>query len=768
MNILDNLNPEQKKAVVHENGPLLILAGAGSGKTRVLTRRIAYLIKEYGVSPWNILALTFTNKAAREMRERVDELIEEGAENIWVSTFHSACVKMLRRFIDKIGYDRSFNIYDTDDTKAVVKQVLKALNIDNKKFPEKTCLNIISNAKNDFIDAEEFAANSSFGADNNVYARVYLEYEKRMRSNNALDFDDILVKTVELFQTDKDTLEYYQRRFRYILVDEYQDTNIVQFKLLKLLANHVNEDGEIENNLCVVGDDDQSIYKFRGADIRNILNFEKIYPNALVIKLEENYRSTANILEAANGVISNNKERKDKRLWTSKDGGASISYKTYDTGEREADGVANTILRTVNEGKATYSDIAVLYRTNAQSRAIEEKFVYSNIPYKLYGGTNFYSRKEIKDILAYLKTINNPKDDTQVRRILNVPKRGIGSTTEDKIADYASEKEISFFEACMRIQSIPGLSRAVTKVEKFVAFIGAKIREFKDTGCMKAEVEDLIEEIGYIEELKLEGTDEAQSRIENIEELINKVAIFELGNQDAGDVKLGNFLADVSLATDADNKDSENKDTDKVTLMTLHSAKGLEFKIVFIVGMEEGLFPSRMCLYAMDESELEEERRLCYVGITRAMEKLYLSNASSRMLRGDVQWNPPSRFIGEIPEHLLSVGINIDNTRQKRNEKLYAGERDAFSKSRSYQTGYSSPDKRNIFSGNPYISKGFGSETKVSDSVNIGDKVIHAKFGTGEVIDLVKENDTVSIKFDNETFGVRKLKLTMAGLKKIN
>ena len=492
MNILDNLNPEQKKAVVHENGPLLILAGAGSGKTRVLTSRIAYLIKEYGVSPWNILALTFTNKAAREMRERVDELIEEGAENIWVSTFHSACVKMLRRFIDKIGYDRSFNIYDTDDTKAVVKQVLKALNIDNKEFPEKTCLNVISNAKNDFIDAEDFAVNSKFGVDNNVYARVYSEYEKRMKNNNALDFDDILVKTVELFQTDKDTLEYYQRRFRYILVDEYQDTNIVQFKLLKLLANYVNEDGEIENNLCVVGDDDQSIYKFRGADIRNILNFEKIYPNALVIKLEENYRSTGNILEAANGVISNNKERKDKRLWTSKEGGASISYKTYDTGEREANGVAETGLRTVNEGKATYSDIAVLYRTNAQSRAIEEKFIYSNIPYKLYGGTNFYSRKEIKDILAYLKTINNPKDDTQVRRILNVPKRGIGSATEDKIAGYALEKEISFFEACMRVQSIPGLSRAVAKVEKFVAFIGAKIREFKDTGCMKAEVEALI------------------------------------------------------------------------------------------------------------------------------------------------------------------------------------------------------------------------------------------------------------------------------------
>ncbi|MGP1403483.1 MAG: ATP-dependent helicase [Catonella sp.] len=767
MNILDNLNPEQKKAVVHENGPLLILAGAGSGKTRVLTRRIAYLIKEYGVSPWNILALTFTNKAAREMRERVDELIDEGAENIWVSTFHSACVKMLRRFIDRIGYERSFNIYDTDDTKAVMKQVLKSLNIDNKKFPEKTCLNIISNAKNDFIDAEEFAANSRFGADKDVYSRVYLEYEKRMKSNNALDFDDILVKTVELFQADKDTLEYYQRRFRYILVDEYQDTNIVQFKLLKLLANFVNEDGEIEHNLCVVGDDDQSIYKFRGADIRNILNFEKIYPGSLVIKLEENYRSTANILEAANGVISNNKKRKNKRLWTNKESGASISYRTYDTGEREADGVTNIIRQTVKEKKANYSDIAVLYRTNAQSRAIEEKFVYNNIPYKIYGGTNFYSRKEIKDILAYLKTIHNIKDDTQVRRILNVPKRGIGTATEDRIAEYAAEKEISFFEACMRVQSIPGLSRAVTKVEKFVAFIGAKIREFKDTNSFKAEVEALIDETGYVEELKAEGTDEALSRLDNIDEFINKVAVFELGQKDSGDIMLDSFLEDVSLATDADNKDAENGSADKVMLMTLHSAKGLEFKIVFIIGMEEGLFPSRMTIFANDESELEEERRLCYVGITRAMEKLYISNAAARMLRGDILWNPPSRFIGEIPEYLLSEGRNPDTTRQKRNESLYAGEKSSSWKN-NLEPGSFSSGKKNLFSGNPYISKGFGGETKTSDAVKTGDRVSHAKFGEGEVINLVKEEDTVSVKFDNETYGIRKLKLNMAGLKKIN
>ncbi|MGP1434429.1 MAG: ATP-dependent helicase [Catonella sp.] len=752
MNILDNLNPEQRKAVVHENGPLLILAGAGSGKTRVLTRRIAYLIKEYGVSPWNILALTFTNKAAKEMRERVNELLNEEAGDIWVSTFHSACVKMLRRFIDKIGYDRRFNIYDTDDTKAVIKQVLKSLNIDSKKFSEKTCLNIISNAKNDFIDAEKFAANSSFGADKDVFARVYLEYEKRMKNNNALDFDDILVKTVELLQTDVDTLEYYQRRFRYILVDEYQDTNIVQFKLLKMLANFVNEDGEIENNLCVVGDDDQSIYKFRGADIRNILNFEKIYPSCLVIKLEENYRSTGNILEAANGVISNNTMRKDKKLWTSKEGGASLSYKTYDTGDREAEGVTNIIRRTVEAGKADYSDIAVLYRTNAQSRAVEEKLVYDNIPYKLYGGTNFYSRREIKDILAYLKVINNPKDDTQVRRILNVPKRGIGSTTEDRIADYAVEKDISFFEACMRVGAIPGLSRAVTKVEKFVAYVEAKIREFSETKNLKNEIETLIEEIEYIEGLRLENTDEARGRIDNIYELINKVAVFELGKQDEGSAKLADFLAEVSLLTDADNKDSDNKDMNKVTLMTLHSAKGLEFKIVFIVGMEEGLFPGRMSLYAEDESELEEERRLCYVGITRAMEKLYLSNAKMRMIRGERQWNKPSRFISEIPEHLLS------RARFQNNEGPVS----------IFKTPSSASEKNGLFAENPYISKGFKQVPNKSDSVEIGDMVSHIKFGEGEVIDVSKGDGIVSVRFKNDTYGVRKFKLGLAGLKKIN
>ena len=424
-------------------------------------------------------------------------------------------------------------------------------------------------------------------------------------------------------------------------------------------------------------------------------------------------------------------------------------------------------MRTVDEGKAAYSDIAVLYRTNAQSRAIEEKFVYNNIPYKLYGGTNFYSRKEIKDILAYLKAINNVTDDTQVRRILNVPKRGIGSTTEERIAEYAIDKEISFFEACMRVQSIPGLSRAVAKVEKFVAFIEAKVREFRHCKSLKEELEILIEEIGYVEELKLEGTDEAKGRIDNIDELINKIAVYEIGLDETDEDRLSGFLTEVSLLTDADNKDSENENMDKVTLMTLHSAKGLEFKVVFIVGMEEGLFPSKMCIYSGDESELEEERRLCYVGITRAMEKLYLSNAASRMLRGDIQWNPPSRFIGEIPEHLLSTGGDISRTRRVRNESLYAGSGGKYTE-RSTISFTPSKDKRNLFSGNPYINKGFGSEPKTSDKVSKGDRVSHAKFGEGEVLELNKENDVVTVSFDKESFGIRKLKLSMAGLKKIN
>lgn len=752
MKILDDLNEEQRIAVVHKNGPLLILAGAGSGKTRVLTRRIAYLIEEYGVSPWNILALTFTNKAAKEMKERVLTLVGNGGENIWVSTFHSACVKILRRFIDKIGYDRQFNIYDTDDTKTVMKGVLKSLNIDSKKFSEKSFLAVISDAKNKFIEPENFAVKSGFEWGSDLNARVYAEYERRMRSNNALDFDDLLVKTVKLFEEDREVLEYYRRRFRYILVDEYQDTNYVQFRLLRLLANYENEAGEIENNILAVGDDDQSIYKFRGADIRNILNFEKVYPDCTVVKLEENYRSTGNILEAANGVIQNNRERKRKRLWTQKESGASVSYKCYENGDMESEGIAGLIGKTVRENKAKYSEIAVLYRTNAQSRSIEEKLLFKNIPYKIYGGTNFYSRREIKDILAYLKAINNPKDDVQIRRILNVPKRGIGTATEDKIAEYAAENEISFFDAAARVNFIPGLGRAAAKVEKFVAYIEGKRNEFLDTRSLKNAVEELIDEIGYIEDLKAEHTDEAEGRIDNIYELINKIAVFETEAEDRNSL-LESFLFEVSLVSDIE---SQAEDTDKVTLMTLHSAKGLEFKIVFICGMEENLFPSYMSINSGDDGEIEEERRLCYVGITRAMEKLYLTGASMRMLRGNVSWNRPSRFINEIPAHLLSEGVDRIRTRKEKNESLYAE-----------FTGSKHTGKDNLFFNNPFISKGFAQSGNQSEKVSEGDRVRHSKFGDGELVAVSADGEIYTVRFDDEAVGIRKMKAEFAGLKKM-
>lgn len=751
MEILDNLNLEQKEAVMHKDGPLLILAGAGTGKTRVITRRIAYLIKEYNVSPFNILALTFTNKAAGEMKERVNNLLGEGCE-VWVSTFHSACVRILRRFIDKIDYDRQFNIYDTDDTKTVIKNILKSFNMDSKQYKERDFLRVISNAKNNFITAENFTSKNGFSSGEDLYKKVYLEYEKRMKSNNALDFDDLLLKTVELFEEDLEVLSYYQRRFKYILVDEYQDTNYVQFKLLKLLANHTNNN-IIEHNLCVVGDDDQSIYKFRGANIYNILNFEKEYPDALVIKLEENYRSTSNILNAANGVISNNTERKGKSLWTSEGSGATISYKTYETGDGEAYGISD-IIRSISGEDVSYSDIAVLYRTNAQSRSIEEKLILSNIPYRIYGGTNFYGRREIKDILAYLKVINNTSDDVCVRRILNVPKRGIGQTTEEKIANYASEKGISFFDATRRISSIPGLQRAVARVERFVSYIEGKIRELNDAKSLKNEVEEIIEEIGYIDELRADGSDEALSRIDNIYELINKIATLEEENieLEEGETLLDHFLSEISLMTDQDDR---NDDREKVTLMTLHAAKGLEFKFVFICGLEEGIFPSYMCINSEDKREIEEERRLFYVGITRAMKKLYLSNARSRMLMGNVQYNKPSRFIEEIPDSTLS------------NESYTYGNNPKESSFSSKKIEISGKNIRNdvgIFKGNPYISKGFNISNK-SDEIISGDRVKHIKYGNGKVASISREKGSVEVKFDSGE--IKRFKLELAGLKKI-
>ena len=648
MSIYDTLNEPQREAVLHVDGPLLILAGAGSGKTRVLTHRIAYLIEELGVNPWNILAITFTNKAAGEMRQRVDDLVGFGSESIWVSTFHSMCVRILRRFIDRLGYDSSFTIYDTDDQKTLMKAVCKKIDIDTKQFKERMLLSVISSAKNEMILPEEFELNAGGDFAQLKIAKVYREYEAQLKANNALDFDDLLVKTVQLLQTQPDVCENYQERFRYIMVDEYQDTNTVQFKLVSLLA------GEYRN-LCVVGDDDQSIYKFRGANIRNILDFEKEYPDAKVIKLEQNYRSTENILNAANGVISNNRGRKDKTLWTANGEGEKIGLRQFDTAYDEAEFIAEDIKREVQSG-ALYNDSAVLYRTNAQSRLLEEKFIAMNIPYKIVGGINFYARREIKDILAYLKTVDNGQDDLSVRRIINVPKRGIGLTTINRIQEAADARGISFYDALLVPEMIPGVGRSSSKLNSFAALV-----EYLKGQAEKESLTDLLNEIldmtGYTQNLEADDEIDAESRLQNIEELLNKAAAYEEDCADRDEkATLSGFLEEVALVADID---SLEEDQDYVVLMTLHSAKGLEFPHVYLAGMEDGLFPSYMTITGDDPEELEEERRLCYVGITRAEQKLTLTCARKRMVRGETQYNSLSRFVREIPQEVLDTGSNL-------------------------------------------------------------------------------------------------------------
>ena len=603
MSDLELLNREQQEAVLHVDGPLLILAGAGSGKTRVLTYRIAHLIDECGVNPWNILAITFTNKAAGEMRERVDKIVGYGSESIWVSTFHSTCVRILRRYIDRLGYDTNFTIYDTEDQKTVMKSVCQKLQLDSKLYKERMLLNVISHAKDEYISPNEFLLEAKGDFRQEKIAQAYVEYQKELKKNNALDFDDLLVKTVELFQSCPDVLEYYQNRFRYIMVDEYQDTNTVQFKFISTLARQYR-------NLCVVGDDDQSIYKFRGANIRNILDFEKVFPDAKVVKLEQNYRSTQNILNAANGVIANNRGRKEKALWTENEQGEPILFQQFQNGYEEAEYVSGEISKKVRKGEAEYQDFAVLYRTNAQSRLFEEKFLYANIPYKIVGGVNFYSRKEIKDILAYLKTIDNGKDDLAVRRIINVPKRGIGNVTLAKVQAYADSRDISFFEALEEAGEIPGLGKAALKIQPFVHLIHEMRLSLADMS-MQDLIQVILDKTGYAEDLKNEDTDESEARLENIDEFINKAVTYEEG---AEEPNLSGFLEEVALVADIDSvEDGDNR----VLLMTLHSAKGLEFPYVYLAGMEDGLFPSYMSIAADDPTEeIEEERRLCYVGIT--------------------------------------------------------------------------------------------------------------------------------------------------------
>lgn len=806
MSIYDSLNPEQRRAVEHDRGPMLILAGAGSGKTRVLTHRIAYLIDERNVNPYQIMALTFTNKAAKEMRERVDKIVGYGAENIWVSTFHSTCVRILRRFIETLGYDRNFTIYDTDDQKTLMREVLKFLQIDTKQTKERVFLSAISSAKDEGITPEEYELSALGDYNKMKISNVYKEYQRRLKTNNALDFDDLIMKTVELFQSNTEALNYYRNRFRYIMVDEYQDTNTIQFKLIRLLAHSVNEYNEVEHNLCVVGDDDQSIYKFRGANIRNILDFEKEYLNAVVIKLEQNYRSTKNILNAANEVIHNNLGRKDKSLWTDNEDGEQVTFCQYDTDFAEASQVVDSI-KTLNDQEGiSFNNFAILYRTNAQSRVFEEKMIQRSVPYKIIGSINFYQRKEIKDLLAYLKTIDNGLDGIAVKRIINVPKRGIGLTTLDRVEEYSVKNNMSFYDALRHAENIPGLGRSTSKITSFVSFIEAvKSKLSSDSFTLKDLMEEILEATGYLKELE-EGDDEsAEDRIGNINELINKIVTYEVEATEPP--TLSGFLEEVALVADID---SLEEDSNHVVLMTLHSAKGLEFPYVYLCGMEDGIFPSYMSINSENpELEIEEERRLCYVGITRAMRQLHLSAARQRMMRGETQFNRQSRFINEIPRYLLTI-------QSAQNKGYLANDSYGASPIRNASPNFSTQSRGMSDSDNSYVkasssfndsmfdkatpsmrgttginsmpsfsaqtktargfqpsiggtlpTKNFGNSNLGTLAYGVGDTVAHIKFGQGVVTNLTKGGRDYEVTVDFGDQGIKKMLSSFAKLEKI-
>lgn len=767
MSLLDALNEPQRQAVMATDGSLLILAGAGSGKTRVLTHRTAYLIEECGVNPYNIMAITFTNKAAGEMRERIDQMVGYGSESIWVCTFHSTCVRILRRYIDRLGFGTNFTIYDSDDQKTLMKDICKRLEIDTKMYKEKMFLSAISSAKDELIDPIEFETRAAGDYVKRKQAQVYREYQQALKQNNALDFDDLIMKTVELFKLDKEVLASYQDRFRYIMVDEYQDTNTAQFELIRLLALKYQ-------NLCVVGDDDQSIYKFRGANIYNILNFEHHFPDATVIKLEQNYRSTQNILDAANAVIANNQGRKEKRLWTDNGAGDKITFEQLDTAAEEADFVARDIARRVRKGEYQYKDCAILYRTNAQSRLFEERFITANIPYKIFGGVNFYARKEVKDLLAYLKTIDNGQDDLAVRRIINIPKRGIGAASINKVALYAQEQEISFYDALCVAEQVPGLGKAAAKIRPFVLFIQSMKAKAKLLSVADL-LQEVIETTGYVRELEAEGTDEAEARIENIDELISKAVDYAEGEEAP---TLNGFLENVALVADIDSFD---ENSDYVVLMTLHSAKGLEFPNVYLAGLEDGLFPSYMSITSDNsQAEIEEERRLAYVGITRAKKNLTITSARVRMVRGQTQYGKVSRFVREIPPELLSGKIYEPKTKEEPIEQsTFQKARKAFRTVPSYGgSGYGKE-----------VGEGYGSTfrsskatkpvyTKVENqrdfgsaggalSYQVGDRVRHIKFGDGEVMAIVSGGRDYEVTVDFDKVGTKKMFASFAKLKKI-
>ncbi|HIX51495.1 MAG TPA: UvrD-helicase domain-containing protein [Candidatus Lachnoclostridium stercoripullorum] len=759
MSIYESLNPMQREAVLSTEGPLLVLAGAGSGKTRVLTHRVAYLIEEMGVAPWNIMAITFTNKAAGEMRERVDRLVSHGAEAVWVSTFHSSCVRILRRHIQYLGFDTDFSIYDTDDQKTVMKQVIKALELDPKQYRERALLSQISAAKDQLISPEEFELNAAGDYRLRQTARIYREYQNQLKKNNALDFDDLIVKAVELLEESREVREYYQERFKYVMVDEYQDTNYAQFKLVSLLAGKYR-------NLCVVGDDDQSIYRFRGADIKNILSFEETFPGAKVVRLEQNYRSTGHILHAANEVIRHNEGRKEKKLWTENGEGEKVRFRQYDQAYEEADGV----VKEIRDGGWDYKDCAVLYRTNAQSRLLEEKCLLYNIPYRLVGGVNFYQRREIKDILSYLKTIANGRDDLAVMRIINVPKRGIGAASVNRAEIFASANGYSMYSALARVKAIPGMGRAAGKIQEFVDLI-EDFREKLSAGeyDLAGLIEDVLERSGYRASLEEEGEVEAQTRLENIEELVNKAAAYEAA---AEEPSLGAFLEEVALVADVDTMEDTD---DRVTLMTLHSAKGLEFDNVWMCGMEDGLFPSMMAINSEDPvSAIEEERRLCYVGITRARKRLTLTAARQRMVNGETRWHKISRFVDEIPEEELEASrlesknfgrtISLDDGDMPWNRPARPAGVSTFGRG---ENAYASRTAAFSQGTAPAFGKAFTVAKADRLDYEVGDRVRHIKFGDGTVKEIKDGGKDYEVTVEFDTMGQKRMFASFAKLKKL-
>lgn len=737
-NMLDKLNERQKEAVLATEGPVLVLAGAGSGKTTVLVNRIAYMISEKHIRPWNILAITFTNKAAREMKDRIERLLGDTAKDMWIGTFHSVCVRILRSCIDLLGYSRDFVIYDTADTKTVMKECLRELDIDEKSFPVRNVLSIISNAKNDLMDAATFENVYKSDYRMSIIAKIYYRYQTKLKKNNAVDFDDIILNTVKILSENPDVLSKYQDKFRYILVDEYQDTNNSQYLLINLLA-------QANRNLCVVGDDDQSIYKFRGANIGNILNFEDDYSDVQKITLDQNYRSTQNILDAANSVISNNKGRMGKSLWTSNGDGNKVFVYTGTNEYDEARYIARQIKKHFDE-QGSFSDCAILYRTNAQSRVIEEMLMRESVPYKVLSGLRFYDRKEIKDIIAYLRVVYNPNDDVSLARIINEPKRKIGNATLEKARNIAREKETSLYDVISHADDYPEFKTAIKKLLGFSEIIQSLIK-LKDTVTIEDLTGRILNDTGYMPALVMEDTTESKTRIENLGEFISVITEFEK-NEETGNT-LGEFLENISLVSDIDGYD-ENEDS--AVLMTIHSAKGLEFPIVFLSGLEEGLFPGMRSMESDDD--IEEERRLCYVAITRAKEQLYITKTISRTIHGKTMPTTASRFFKEIPVEYLEDKTTLQPKVAKVMQDL--GVRNA-----------AAPKKE------VYMTKGFGSSVKSSGSTDYskfkaGDTVEHRTFGRGEILKATPCGNDCILEIQFESIGFKRLMAAFAKVKKIN